>query len=284
MNADAPRVDLVQDTARWVAMARAQESERSDALFKDPFARRLAGTVGADLVQKLSGRAGGTWPIVARTHIVDRLVSDAVREGADAMLNLAAGLDSRPYRMELPPSFTWIEVDHADVIAEKEASLRDSDPVCRLERIAQDLAVASERRALLEAIGSRFRHLVVMTEGLLVYLAPQDAMDLARDIRAIPSVFRWIGDINNKAVNDFVARRTRHALQGTAQMKFGPDDGPLVFEPLGWTTVSAVSIFKTAGKLKRLPFPMSLFARLPERPYGTPGRPWSGVCVWEPTS
>jgi hypothetical protein len=39
---------------------------------------------------------------------------------------------------------------------------------------------------------------------------------------------------------------------------------------------------KTAGKLKRLPFLMSLLARLPEKPHGTPGRPWSGVCVWEP--
>src|SRR5579859_5238595 len=62
MNASAPRVDRVQDTARWVAMARAQESERKDALFKDPFARKLAGPVGAELVRQLSGRAGGTWP------------------------------------------------------------------------------------------------------------------------------------------------------------------------------------------------------------------------------
>jgi methyltransferase (TIGR00027 family) len=284
MNADAPRVDRVQDTARWVAMARAQESERKDALFTDPFARKLAGPVGAELVQKLSGRAGGTWPIVARTHIIDRLVSDAVRDGADSVLNLAAGLDSRPFRMVLPQSLTWIEVDHADVIAEKETCLRDSSPVCRLERVAQDLSAGDDRRSLFAKLGGRFRRLLVLTEGLLCYLEPQAVMDLVRDIRAIPGLFRWIADINNKAVNDYVARRTGHALQGTAKMQFGPDNGPLVFEPLGWKTVGTTSIFKTAGRLKRLPFPMSLFARLPERPYGTPGRPWSGVCVWEPTA
>ena len=284
MDADAKTVERVQDTARWVAMARARESERKDALFKNPFARKLAGTVGIGLLQQLSGKAGGTWPIVTRTHIIDRLVADAVRDGADAVLNLAAGLDSRPYRMDLPASLTWIEVDHADVIAEKEACLRDSSPACRLERVAQDLSIAEERRALFAKVGGRFQHLLVMTEGLLCYLAPQDAMGLAKDIRATPRVFRWIADLNNAAVNAYVAQRTDHALRGTAKMQFGPEEGPLVFEPLGWKTVSTTSIFKTAGKLKRLPFPMSLFARLPEPPYGHPKRPWSGVCVWEPKS
>jgi methyltransferase (TIGR00027 family) len=283
MGPDAAKVVRVQDTARWVAMARAHESERKDAIFHDPFARKLAGPTGVDLVQRLSGGAVGTWPIVARTHIIDGLVRDAVREGADAVLNLAAGLDSRPLRMKLPPSLTWIEVDHADMIAEKEACLEGSGPACHLERIAQDLSIADERRALFSRVGSRFERVLVLTEGLLCYLPPAAAMDLAKDLRAMPGVFRWIADLNNAAVNAYIARDTRHTLQGTARMQFGPDEGPLVFEPLGWKTVGATSIFKTAGKLRRLPFVMSLFARLPEKPYGTPGRPWTGVCVWEPT-
>jgi methyltransferase (TIGR00027 family) len=281
MSAVPTRVDKVQDTARWVAEARARESERKDALFKDPFARRLAGDVGARLVQ-LSGQATGTWPIVARTYIIDGLIAGAIRDGADAVVNLAAGLDSRPFRMELPPSLAWIEVDHADVLADKQERLRGSAPRCHLETVALDLSVGESRRELFASIGGRFRRILAMTEGLLCYLEPADAMGLAKDLRATPNVFRYIADLNNKAVNDFVARRTKNALQGTAKMKFGPPEGPLVFDPLGWKVVSATSLFKTAGKLKRLPFPMSLFARLPEKPYGTPGRPWSGVCVWEP--
>lgn len=275
-------VDRVQDTARWVAMARARESERADALFKDPFARKLAGPLGEDLFRRLSGR-NGAWPIVARTHLIDGLVADAARENADAVLNLAAGFDTRPYRLALPRSLTWIEVDHAEVLSEKEAFLRESSPRCAVERLAQDLSIQDDRRALFTRLGSRFRRVLVMTEGLLPYLAPQDAMSLAKDIRALPGVFRWIADLPNSAVLRYVGKQTKNALQGTARMQFGPDEGPLVFEPLGWKTVRATSIFKTAGRLRRLPFPMSLFARLPERPYGTPGRPWSGVCVWEPS-
>ena len=263
-------------------MARAQESARKDALFKDPFARELAGPVGVDLLRRLSGKAGGTWPIVARTRLIDGLIAEAIRDGADAVLNLAAGLDTRPFRMALPPSLTWIEVDHADVIAEKKECLQHSSPVCRLESIAQDLSFEGERRAVFAEVGRRFQRVLVVTEGLLCYLAPQAALSLARDIRSLSGVFRWIADLNNAAVNAYVAKRTGQALQGTAKMQFGPDEGPLVFEPLGWKTVSATSIFKTAGRLKRLPFPLSLVARLPEKPFGTPGRPWSGVCAWEP--
>jgi methyltransferase (TIGR00027 family) len=115
----------VQDTAIWVAMARALESERKDALFDDPLARKLAGPRGQTMVKELSRGTGGTWPIVARTHLIDSHVNEAVRDGVDAVINLAAGLDSRPYRLRLPESLTWVEVDHADVIDAKNEALKD---------------------------------------------------------------------------------------------------------------------------------------------------------------
>jgi methyltransferase (TIGR00027 family) len=282
MSQPSQHFDRVQDTARWVAMARALESERKDALFTDPLARKLAGPVGMDLVNRLSGGKRGIWPVVARTHLIDQLVLRAVRDGADAVLNLAAGLDTRPYRMQLTGSLTWVEVDQSDVIAEKETSLRDSSPVCRLERVALDLSSQDERGRFLTEVGARFRRVLAITEGLLCYLPKEAAMGIAGDLRAVPVVFRWITDLPNSAVVRFVEKRTRGAMQGTAKLQFAPDEGPAVFEPLGWKVVSAMSIFKTAGKLKRLPFPLSLFARLPDKPYGTPGQPWSGVCVLEP--
>ena len=284
MSEPSQKVDRVEDTARWVAAARARESERSDAIFQDPSARKLAGPEGMALGDRLIGQLGGTWPIVARTQLIDRLVLDAVRDRADAVVNLAAGLDSRPYRMALPEALSWIEVDHPHVLEEKARLLAEDRPVCRLERIGADLANDSERRALFAKLGERFGRVLVITEGLLCYLPEAAALGLGKDLRAIPSVFRWVADLNNSAVHRHIAWRTRGALQGTAKMQFGPDSGPRVFEPLGWKVVSAASLFKTAGKLKRLPFPMSLFALLPEKPYGSPRRPWSGVCVFEPSA
>src|SRR5690242_15390724 len=104
-----PVVSNVSDTARWVAVHRAWESARRDALFKDPFAERLAGQRGQEIAAKLgrirSVRNG--WPVITRTKLMDDLVLASVREGCDCVLNLAAGLDSRPYRMALPESLLW---------------------------------------------------------------------------------------------------------------------------------------------------------------------------------
>lgn len=278
---DQTKVDRVQDTARWVATARALESERPDALFQDPFARRLGGKVGEELAAKLWKKTG-SWPIVARTWLIDRIFAETLPAGVDAVLNLAAGLDTRPYRMELPAGLTWIEVDHADLFADKEAALQGATPRCRLERVPLDLSVDDARRKLFADVGARFGKIVVLTEGLLPYLPEPLAMTLARDLRALPHLHRWIFDLPNQAVLRYVAKQTKNALQGTAEMRFGPDVGPRVFEPLGFRILAATSVFKTAGKLKRLPFPMSLFARLPEPALGNPKRPWSGVCVLEP--
>ncbi len=276
-----PVIDRVQDTASWVAMARALESERKDALFSDPLARKLAGAQGESMVRALSHKAGGTWPIVARTHLIDAHVNEAVKNGLDAVINLAAGLDSRPYRLPVPDSLTWVEVDHADVIDSKNETLKDASPRCPVERIALDLSLSTERLALFERLRARFPRSLVITEGLLYYLQKDTALGLAKDLLTLQPQ-RWITDLHNAAVARYLAKRTGNALRGSATMQFATDVGPLIFEPLGWKAVTTTSVLKAAGRLKRLPFPISLFARLPEKPYGAPSRPWNGVCVLEP--
>ena len=49
-----PIIRNVSDTARWVAFYRAMESERPDAVFRDPFARRLAGERGEAIVRTVA--------------------------------------------------------------------------------------------------------------------------------------------------------------------------------------------------------------------------------------
>src|SRR5262245_46139995 len=106
-----PVVRNVSDTARWVATYRARETERPDALFRDPFARRLADERGERIAAATPNVAGSDWPFIVRTVLFDRLIADEVARGVDAVVNLAAGLDARPYRMALPASLQWIEID-----------------------------------------------------------------------------------------------------------------------------------------------------------------------------
>src|SRR3954462_4287550 len=88
----------VSDTALWVAHYRAEESERPDALFRDPFAKALAGERGRRIAQAMGATAKYTrWTLVIRTVLIDRYIEAAIAGGVDTILNLGAGLDTRPY-------------------------------------------------------------------------------------------------------------------------------------------------------------------------------------------
>src|ERR1700681_1680012 len=89
----------ISDTARWVAYFRARETERPDALFSDPYAERLAGERGFHIANTLPEGNKHEWAWVARTYLFDRFIAEEIREGADLVVNLAAGLDARPYQI-----------------------------------------------------------------------------------------------------------------------------------------------------------------------------------------
>src|SRR5688572_10140455 len=117
----------VADSAHWAAFFRANESRRADALFRDPFAERLAGDVGVELGRKLGNNP---WAWTARTHLVDRTISRLVTQGIDTVVNLACGLDARPHRMDLPSSLRWYEADLPRIMAVKRPVLAQEKPVC----------------------------------------------------------------------------------------------------------------------------------------------------------
>src|ERR1700728_2465574 len=102
MNQAGPSEPLMQDisdTARWAAVFRARETERKDALFRDPFAEVLAGARGEQITDTLEHAGEHSWAWVMRTYLFDRIITAQVKDGVDLVLNLAAGLDARPYRM-----------------------------------------------------------------------------------------------------------------------------------------------------------------------------------------
>jgi hypothetical protein len=92
------------------------------------------------------GTAGGWWPV---PKVIDEVIIDAIADGRGRVLNLAAGLDTRPYRLDLPSDFTWVEADLPQLLAKKEQVLADETPRCRLRRHAVDLADPADRDASL---------------------------------------------------------------------------------------------------------------------------------------
>jgi methyltransferase (TIGR00027 family) len=274
-----PLIRNVSDTARWVAVYRARETERPDAHFRDPFARRLAGERGEQIAKSMPLGRDSDWSMITRTCLGDDLINEQVQQGTDMVINLAAGLDARPYRMQLPASLKWVEVDLPEILSYKEEILRDEKPVCSLERIRLDLSNASARRDFFAQLGGRCTKALIITEGLLIYLTPDDVAGLAKDLAAPPSFQSWILDIASPGLLRMLAKKMAKQLHHAAPFKFAPPEGPNFFIPYGWKPVDVRSLLKNAARLKRLSIFMSLFALLPETEKSRRDRPWSGVCL-----
>ena len=275
---EGPLIRSVSDTANWVAIDRAIESERPDALFLDPFARRLAGERGQQIADsKPLGRRGG-WPIVTRTFTIDRMIREEVASGADMVINLAAGLDARPYRMDLPASLRWVEIDFPQTLSFKEEILQSEKPKCQLERIPLDLSNLPARSELFARLGRAAAKALVISEGLIVYLSPEEASQLARDLAAVPSFYSWILDMVTPALLRTFEKRMSENLKRVARFKFAPQEGPAFFVKFGWTLREADSLLRTAARIKRLPFYMVPLSWFPDSHGTDPSRPWGGVC------
>ena len=223
-----------------------------------------------------------TWAWVARTVLFDQFIEEQVRVGADLVVNLAAGLDARPYRMALPPSLTWVEVDLPGILAHKEEILRAEKPVCALERFRLDLSDTGARRELFERLGRSARRALLVSEGLLIYLTEEEVGSLARDL-AVPASFRsWVVDLTSPGLLKMIQKDSGTQLSAAgATLKFGPAKGPGFFVPHGWKPVDVRSPLKTAARLKRLSFGMRILAMLRESSGPQGSRPWSGVCLFE---
>jgi methyltransferase (TIGR00027 family) len=271
-----PLISNVSDTARWMAAERAVESARPDALFNDPFADRLAGDRGRAMAATAPRSTRNGWPAVTRTKLIDDLVAESVNRGCGRVLNLAAGFDTRPYRLKLPTGLEWIEADLPDIITEKQRLLTGETARCQLSRVAVDLADAPSRHAFLtEATGDAHDALVI-TEGLLVYLNEPQVGALADDLHRA-DIGRWITDLVAPAIVRRMIRQMPR-LAEVAPLTFAPSDGVAFFERHGWSVGAIRSILKHARRWKRLPPSVRPMAYLPDpNPRKLTHAPWAAV-------
>lgn len=181
----------VGTTATMVAAARALASAEANPLISDPFAAPLVRAVGIDFFTRLvdgtldpavaaeaESAAGPMTAVMAvRTRFFDDFFLQAADAGVRQSVILAAGLDSRAYRLGWPPGSVVFEIDQPDVIEFKSATLAGlgARPTAVRRAVAVDLR--DDWPAALRASGfDETKPTAWSAEGLLVYLPP-DAQD-----------------------------------------------------------------------------------------------------------
>jgi methyltransferase (TIGR00027 family) len=272
-------IQNISDTARWAAVYRARETDRPDALFRDPLARRLAGERGEEIANSIEFSNKNTWSWIARTCLFDHFITQEIANGCDLVINLAAGLDARPYRMNLPASLQWIEIDLPGILDYKEEILSNDKPVCALERIRLDLSEVSARRELFAELGERATKVLIVTEGLIVYFAAEEVGAFAADLAAPPTFQRWLTDLCSPGLLKLLKEKMGSEMGDSAVLKFAPPEGPDFFTGYGWKPFEVRSFLKTAGQLKRLPLFLKVMSLLPESNAKQGSRPWAAACL-----
>jgi len=248
---------------------RAIETDRPDALIRDPFARRLAGDEGFEVMARGDPPSAVRPPVVAvRTLFFDEAVRATLEAGTRQLVLVAAGMDSRAFRLDFPPGCRVFEIDQPEVLDDKAAKLGDATPRC--ERIPVPLDLREDWPAALGAAGfDGTAPALWLLEGLLPYLpAPDVARLLTRVSELAAPGSEVLFDVASDSVlaSPFMKERLEFVASLGAPWRFSTDTPEALFEPLGWD-VDVVDTGVIGRQHGRWPFPVF--------PRGTPGVPQS---------
>ena len=170
-----PPIDPVAATARWTAAHRARESERPDRLFHDPLAGLLAGEAGMAML----GQAEQNAPhhelmaayLAVRTRYLDEALLRAAGEGVLQIVMLAAGMDTRGFRLDWPQGTRVYEIDRPELLLLKERLLGQAAAGARCARFPIGADLQADWLPGLVAAGFRPEQPTFwLIEGLFYYL------------------------------------------------------------------------------------------------------------------
>jgi len=269
--------DPVSVTARFTAAVRARESARPDRLFDDPWAAALAGDEGVAFMNRLAeaaAAAGGPNlrdnPYLAiRTRLLDDFLGQGVAEtGARQVVILAAGLDTRAFRLTWPEGTRLYELDHADVLAAKQATMDAAGAIPRCQRRTIAVDLSKPWAAPLEAAGfDRGRPSVWLVEGLFPYLDEGEVGTVLAACTALSvSGSRLACDIVGRSFlqSPFMRPHLDAMAREGAPWRFGTDAPEALFSAAGWDA-TALRPGDPGASFGRWPIPVY--------PRDTPGLP-----------
>jgi O-methyltransferase involved in polyketide biosynthesis len=134
----------------------------------------------------------------------------------------------------------------------KREALAAEAPRCALEWVPADLADATARRAVLARVAAEPGPVLVITEGLLIYLEPAQVGALARDLHACQPLVWWVTDLAAPSLVKRMERTWGQSLAaGGAPFKFAPAEGTAFFDAFGWREAEFRSTWEESLRLHR---------------------------------
>ncbi|WP_320777046.1 SAM-dependent methyltransferase [Streptomyces sp. CRN 30] len=265
----------VERTALLTAALRAAETAREDRLYEDPYAARLAGEEGMQLLMQIreashpksadadtgTDRDLPSTPDynAIRTRFLDDFLRRAAQDPAMRQIVLApAGLDSRAHRLDWPSHIRYFEVDRPAVLAHKEERLKDVEPRVDLRTIAVDLTAPDWEQELIAAGYDPEQPSTWLLEGLLYYLTGDDTHRILDRVAALMDPGSRIAAdlVNEAALTSPDMRGLLDVFAGwDCPWLFGTDEPEALFAAHGFT-VEATQPGEPAADHGRWPDPV----------------------------
>lgn len=232
-------------TATICAAARALASRKPDPLINDPFADPLVRAVGIDFfIRQLDGEIDGagadadpefnlqrlTDVMAVRTRFFDDFFHDATTKGIRQVVILAAGRDSRPYRLSWPSGTVLYEVDQPEVIEFKSATLAKlgGEPTAELRPVPIDLR--NDWPNALRRCGFNGNQPTAWSaEGLLLYLPPDAQNRLFDDITDLSAPGSRLATEEQPDAHPMLDKRANAMFSSWAKFGFEVDFSALVY-------------------------------------------------------
>jgi methyltransferase (TIGR00027 family) len=235
--------NAIAPTSRWMAAARARESERADRLFDDPLAAALAGTEGFTLLESMEAAARsdspGLYPVIRTRFFDDFLLDSCRRLGVRQVVLPAAGLDTRAFRLDWPSGTRLYEMDQPEVLEEKEGVIDEAGarPGCERLTIGVDLREATWPEALLAAGYKAEEPSVWLIEGLLFYLPGAAVHGLLEKVTTLTAPGSLLGlDLMNRNLlfSPMAWSQLATLARRGAQGQFGTNVPEALLSDHGW--------------------------------------------------
>jgi methyltransferase (TIGR00027 family) len=240
-------LDPLARTALWTASMRAREQAREDRLFEDPLAQLLATEQGPQIMRTFEGEVqqGVEDPALAvRTRFLDEAIGSVVAAGMRQLVLVAAGMDTRAYRLALPITAVVFELDRPTLLDLKHVLVNDAgaEPVCDRRPIGVDL-LQDWTTPLLDAGFAPAEPALWLAEGLLYFLSTHERDQLLKEITSLSAPGSYLlADYVTQTSLDSPAMEAWRAKMATSghPWKSGSDDPESLFASMGWrATVTA---------------------------------------------
>lgn len=239
MDQNENKMNGVAMTSLLVAACRAAETNRSESegrLFSDPFAETLAGDTGLNLMKKAIAVVGDQPAIAVRTAYIDEKFNNALANGIRQIVIVAAGVDSRAYRLNFPSGVKLFELDQPEVLKYKSDKLKDVAPKCLRKALGVDLREEWQTK-LVEAGFNSSERTLWLVEGLLMYLTEDQVITLFKRINTLASTKDvMLFDIFTRNLLEAPHMKTNLEFLANigAPWTFGTNDPEAFMKNLGW--------------------------------------------------